>query len=59
MKKFITEDDFWNLFPNARIGVIVCHGIDNTVKDKDQYAGIILEAEKEALEYLKNEEFST
>lgn len=34
MKKFIIEDEFWNLFPNARIGVITCHGIDNTIKDK-------------------------
>lgn len=34
MKKFIIEDEFWNLFPNARIGVITCHSIDNTIKDK-------------------------
>lgn len=34
MKKFIIEYEFWNLFPNTRIGVITCHGIDNTIKDK-------------------------
>ncbi|MPM79809.1 hypothetical protein SDC9_126851 [bioreactor metagenome] len=33
MKKFVIENDFWSLFPNARIGVVVCHGIDNALKD--------------------------
>ncbi|WP_313340279.1 B3/4 domain-containing protein [Sedimentibacter sp.] len=59
MKKFITEDDFWNIFPDARIGVVVCHGIDNSVKDKDKYMDMILNSEKDALKYLKNEEFSS
>ena len=59
MKKFIIEDDFWSLFPNARIGVVVCHGIDNTIKDEDKYKDMILNAEKEALKYLSNPEFSS
>lgn len=25
MKKFIIEDDFWSIFPSAKIGVVVCH----------------------------------
>ena len=37
MKKFIIEDDFWELFPNAKIGIITCNGIDNTIKDENQY----------------------
>lgn len=59
MKKFIVEDDFWNLFPDARIGVVVCHGIDNSVKDKDRYTEMISDSEKEALKHLKNAEFSS
>ncbi|MDK2829871.1 MAG: hypothetical protein PWP67_2697 [Clostridium butyricum] len=59
MKKFVIEDDFWDLFPNAKIGVVVCHGIDNSVKDKDQYRDMIYNSEKEALEHLKNAEFSS
>ncbi|MBL4934567.1 B3/4 domain-containing protein [Clostridium sp. YIM B02515] len=59
MKKFIIEDDLWSLFPNAKIGVIVCKGIDNSIKDKDKYAEMILEAEKEALKHLPSEEFSS
>ncbi|WP_143317758.1 B3/4 domain-containing protein [Clostridium sp. HBUAS56017] len=58
MKKFIIEDSFWNLFPNAKIGVIICNGIDNSIKDKDQYAEMILNAEKKALTHLQNPEFS-
>lgn len=58
MKKFVIEDSFWSLFPNAKIGIVICQGIDNSIKDKDLYAEIILDAEKEALKYLQNAEFS-
>ena len=59
MKKFVIEDDFWTLFPNARIGVVVCYGIDNTIKDKETYKEMILNSEKEALKYFLNAEFSS
>lgn len=49
MKRFVIEDDFWNLFPNARVGVVACHGIDNSIKDKDKYKDMIYDSEKEAL----------
>lgn len=58
MQKFVIEDSFWSLFPNAKIGIVICHGIDNSIKDKDQYAEMISEAEKEALKHLQNSEFS-
>lgn len=58
MKKFVIEDSFWSLFPNAKIGIVVCQGIDNYIRDKEQYAEMILEAEKEALKHLGNAEFS-
>ncbi|HII4420283.1 B3/B4 domain-containing protein [Clostridium perfringens] len=59
MKKFIIEDDFWELFPNAKIGIITCNGIDNTIKDENQYKDMISQGEKEALNHLPNEEFSS
>ena len=59
MKKLIIEDSFWNLFPNGKIGIVICHGIDNSIRDKEQYAEMILEAEKEAMKHLQNEEFSS
>jgi DNA/RNA-binding domain of Phe-tRNA-synthetase-like protein len=59
MKKFVIEDSFWSLFPNAKIGIVVCQGIDNSIKDKEQYAEMLLEAEKEALKHIQNAEFSS
>lgn len=59
MKKFITEDNFWELFPNAKIGVITCFNIDNSIKDDDKYKEMILNSEKETLNHLKNEDFSS
>ena len=59
MKKFIIEDDFWELFPNAKIGIITYNGIDNTIKDENQYKDMISQGEKEALNHLPNEEFSS
>jgi DNA/RNA-binding domain of Phe-tRNA-synthetase-like protein len=59
MKKFVIEDDFWSLFPSARIGVVICNGIDNSIKDEEKYKEMLLNSEKEALKYLQNEEFSS
>lgn len=59
MKKFVIENGFWNLFPDAKIGVVVCHGIDNSIKDEEQYKDIIYNSEREALKYLSSAEFSS
>lgn len=59
MKKFIIENDFWELFPDAKVGVVVCNGIDNTIKDPDKYQAMITAAEKEAEKYLVEEQLST
>ena len=58
MKKFIIENDFWDVFPNAKIGVIVCKDIDNSLKDEEKYKDMLSISEKEALKHLTNEEFS-
>lgn len=59
MKKFVIENEFWNLFPNAKIGIVLCHGIDNSIKGSEQYESMLAEAEKEALKHLPNDEFSS
>jgi DNA/RNA-binding domain of Phe-tRNA-synthetase-like protein len=59
VKKFVIEDDFWSLFKGAKIGVVICKGIDNSIKDEEKYKEALLEAEKQALNYLQNEEFSS
>lgn len=58
MKNFIIEDDFWSVFPNAKIGVVICLGIDNSIKDEEKYNEMLLKAEQEALNYLQDSEFS-
>ncbi|SDK09241.1 B3/B4 domain-containing protein [Natronincola ferrireducens] len=59
MKNFIVENQFWDLFPEAKIGVVVFHGIDNTIKEMDQYKEIIQSSEKQALKFLKEADFSS
>lgn len=59
MKKFVIEDSFWELFPNARIGIVICHGIDNRIKDKDKYSDMLRHSEEEALKYLTDPDFSS
>ncbi|WP_127837232.1 B3/B4 domain-containing protein [Clostridium prolinivorans] len=59
MKKFVIEDEFWSIFPNTKIGIVICNDIDNSIKNEEKYKKMLLEAEKEALKYLKNEEFSS
>lgn len=57
MKRFVIEDEFWNLFPSSKIGVVICHDIDNSIGN-EEYKKMILQGEEEALKYLKNSEFS-
>lgn len=40
------------------MGIIVCTGIDNTVKDTAPYEKMLADAEKEVFNHLKDEEFS-
>lgn len=58
MKKFIVENEFWNVFPNAKIGIIVSQGIDNSIKDTLKYEEILSKAGEEALKHLQNPSFS-
>ena len=58
MKKFIIEDDFWQVFPDAKIGIIVCKGVDNTIKDNTKYQELLNEASKKAQSYLTANVFS-
>ena len=38
MKRFVLDPSFLELFPQSRIGVLVCKGIDNHVKEEERYA---------------------
>ena len=38
MKKFVMEKDFLEIFPDAKIGILVCRGIDNHIREANRYA---------------------
>jgi len=52
LQKFIVEKSFWDVFPDAKIGVVIAKGIDNRTKEKKQYESILKDAENVAINYL-------
>lgn len=58
MKKFILEKDYLDIFPDSKIGILVCTGIDNHIKDEEQYAEYLKEAQEESKKYIENPEFT-
>jgi len=58
MKKFVIEKSFWEIFPEAKIGVVLCKGIDNQIKDIEKYEKLLRTTEKGIKKYLPNEQFS-
>ena len=44
MKQFVTEDSFWELFPEARIGIVVAHGMKPTDEVAPEHAQAIVRA---------------
>lgn len=59
MKKFVIEEPFWNLFPEALIGIVTIHGIDNHVKNPDAYEPMLRKAEVKAMTYLTDDDFAS
>lgn len=58
MTKFIMEEDFLEVFPDAMIGILVCRGIDNSTKAEDRYEPWLRECESLAGKYIENPEFT-
>ena len=50
MKKFILEQPYLDIFPESKIGILVCTGIDNHIVDENKYVDYLQEAQKEAME---------
>jgi len=59
MTRFIIEDDFWSLFPHAKIGTVICHGFDHSIRNVEFYEKLLRDSEKEAQKFLSLEEFSS
>lgn len=58
MKKFRIEKEFLDIFPEARLGILVCHGIDNRIKEQDKYAVYLKESVSLAACHIENPEFT-
>ena len=58
MKKFRLEKEFLEIFPEARIGLLVCRGIDNRVKDPEKYRAALDEAQEISKQYIQDPEFT-
>lgn len=58
--KVIIENEFWSLFPEAQISVLVVKGLDNTVDEsKDSYFKSLLDkGAKRAEEYISDDNFT-
>jgi len=58
MQKFIIENDFFKVFPEAKIGVIIAKGINNEASDDEKYKRLLRVSEKEVNKYLTDAQFS-
>ena len=57
-QRFIVENDFWKLFPEAQIGIIVAKGLDNHIKNEEQFLPLLQQGEQLCLQHLGDPEFS-
>ena len=58
MQKFVTDKDFWDLFPETAIAVLSVRGLkeDNLTEiQKNEIKDILAEANKQATKYVPNE----
>lgn len=62
MKRFVTEDSFWELFPEAQIGIVVAHGMkpegDVSADDAAAISKMLSEANKAADHHLNSNTIS-
>ncbi|WP_068267453.1 B3/B4 domain-containing protein [Caviibacter abscessus] len=59
MKKFIIEQGFFDIFPDAKLGIVVCKGINNNIIDENKYKYLLDESYKIVPSHLPNPDFSS
>lgn len=60
MKQFIADESFWEVFPEAKINVLVVKGISNQFSEEEKldFSTLFTEAKKAAAAFLTEEPFS-
>ena len=59
MKKFIMDQPYLDIFPESKIGILVCNRIDNHIREEDKYAGFLKECAQLAQQHIQNPEFTS
>jgi DNA/RNA-binding domain of Phe-tRNA-synthetase-like protein len=52
MKKFLIEDDFWNIFPDTKIGIVLASNINNSAHNASTFETMLRKAEVSAKSHL-------
>ena len=58
MKKFIVEPEFWELFPETKIGIVLAKNIDNSMESSAEIKKNLDEANENAEQFLEAAVFS-
>ena len=58
MTKFIADSSFFELFPDAKIGVVIAKGIENNESSSREIKDMLNEANEKAYDYLTEPVFS-
>ncbi|QPK94671.1 B3/4 domain-containing protein [Actinomyces sp. zg-332] len=58
MSKFIVEKSFWELFPDAKIGVVLLKNYENAEESSEEIVSLLAESNSLAKEHLTAEVFS-
>lgn len=58
MKKFIIEDSFWELFPQAKIGIVIAENIRNIYDRKQVYSDMLTDSQSQAIKHLESNTLS-
>jgi len=56
--QFRVEEQFWTLFPEAKIGIVTAYGIDNVPKDNINYDSLLMTGSMEARSHLQEDVFT-
>ncbi|WP_125772305.1 B3/B4 domain-containing protein [Companilactobacillus furfuricola] len=59
MKKIIIDPEFWELFPDGQINILMLNQLDNhsNIQDETKFQGLLDEAVEQSKQYLKEETF--
>lgn len=58
MSQFIAEESFWNLFPNATLGVVLLKGIKNDGEVPQELKALLSKSNREAEKFLGKDKFN-